>query len=706
VRRFSRRTGKRSAPPDREEAEESLWPFLVSVLVVAVFFLFLLGQLWYLQVIKGPVYARRSESNRIRVNDILPSRGFIYSADGKLLVQNRLSYTLAVVREDVPDLGRLLAELHRLIGLDPKKVRRQLRRSRLPVFRPVKIMSNLSRDQVALLETYKSRLPGAIIQVEPKRSYLFPELACHVIGYLSEINSRELDSGRYPYHKLGDFVGRSGVERSFDRFLSGRHGQRQVEVDATGRVVKVIKQVHAQPGYNIHLTIDSRLQQAAREALRGKVGAIVALDPNTGRVLAMASNPVYNPNRFVLGLRTFQWRTLTRNPLHPLYNRAVRGMYPPGSTYKIVTALAGLHWGVITRETIITCRGTYTLGSHVFHCYGGHRHGPLRVRRAITVSCDVFFYNLGHRMGIDRLAVVGKMFGLGSPTGIPLEHEKPGVCPDRAWKSQRILSSAWINSLLRRVNLGPRFNLLTPLWRAWRKSWAEMSWRGGDTLSVAIGQGYNLVTPLQNAMVIAAVASSARPFVPRPLWLYSSFDHLVARAEGRAVIHRPQLVWRITDINGQVVRDLQPQFVRSLPFSPEYLELIRKGLVGVVNEAGGTAPRARLKKVIIAGKTGTAQVVGLAVDQLYGGRKYVPRRFRDHGWFVAYAPAEDPKIAVAVVVEHGGLGGRAAAPLAKYVIGTYLGAPVSLGYKLSPRRTSWFDLPGPRIGGPAPEESR
>ncbi len=706
MRRFSRRTKKRTKRPEREEGEESLWPFVVSVLVVSVCFLFLLGQLWYLQVIKGPVYARRSESNRIRVNDILPSRGFIYSADGKLLVQNRLSYTLAIVREDVPDLTRLLAELHRLIGLDPKRVRRQLRRSRQPVFRPVKILSNISRDQVARLETFKSNLPGVVIQVEPKRAYLFPELFCHVIGYLSEINSRELDSGRYPYHKLGDFVGRSGVERSFDRFLSGRHGQRQVEVDATGRVVKVINQVHAQPGYNIHLTIDSRLQKAAREALRGKVGAIVALEPGTGRVLAMASNPGFNPNRFVLGLRAAQWRSLTQNPLHPLYNRAVRGMYPPGSTFKIVTALAGLYWGVITPETVITCNGSFPLGSHVFHCFGGHRHGPLRVQRAITVSCDVFFYNLGHRLGIDRLAVVARMFGLGSPTGIALEHEKPGVAPDRAWKRQRILSSAWINSLLRRVTLGPRFNLLTPLWRDWYKSWSEMSWRGGDTLSVAIGQGYNLLTPLQNATVIAAVASSGQPFVPRPLWLYSDFRLLAARAQGRAVIFRPQLVWRITDINGQVVRDLPPQFVRVLPLSPEHLELVRKGLVGVVNEPGGTAPRARLKKVIVAGKTGTAQVVGLAVDQLYGGRRYVPRRFRDHGWFVAYAPADDPKIAVAVVVEHAGLGGRAAAPLAKYVIGTYLGVPVSLGPKLSPRRPSWFDLPGPRVGGPLPEESR
>ncbi|MBU0514691.1 MAG: penicillin-binding protein 2 [Proteobacteria bacterium] len=690
----------------RDNGDDSLWPFVISALIVALCFVFLLGRLWYLQVIKGPVYAQRSESNRIRVHDILPSRGFIYSADAKLLVENRLSYALAVVREDVPDRKKLLGELERLIGLDPRKAGRILRRSKRPVFRPVKIKTNISRDEVALLETYKSRLPGVVILVEPKRAYLFPRLAPHVIGYLSEINARELESGRYPYHKLADFVGRSGVERSFDRYLSGSHGRRQVEVDATGRVVKVLKQIHARPGFNIYLTIDSRLQRAVQRALRGKVGAIVALDPHTGRVLAMASNPFFNPNRFVVGLKAAQWRSLTRNPLHPLYNRAVRGQYPPGSTFKIVTALAALHRGVIGPETVISCGGRFPLGSHVFHCYGGHRHGPLKVRRAITVSCDVFFYNLGHRMGIDRLAEVARMFGLGSKTGIALEHEKTGVAPDRAWKRGRILTRGWIMALLKRVDLGSRFDLAAPLWRAWRKAWADMSWRGGDTLSVAIGQGYNLVTPLQMAMVVAAVANGAREFVPRPLWLYSDFEHLAALASGAAVVYRPQLVWRITDINGQLVKDLPPRFVRRLPFSVEYLQLIQRGLIGVVNEPGGTAPRARLKAVTVAGKTGTAQVVGLAVDQLYGGRQYVPRRFRDHGWFVAYAPAEDPRIAVAVVVEHAGLGGRAAAPLARYVIGKYLGLPVNLPDKLSPRQASWFDRPGHRIGGPLPEEPR
>ncbi|MFH2126567.1 MAG: penicillin-binding protein 2, partial [Pseudomonadota bacterium] len=486
-----------------------------------------------------------------------------------------------------------------------------------PPFQPVVLRNHLDRHQLALLETFRYELPGVKVLVRYQRAYLAPRLAAHVIGYLGEINKRELEQSNRAVYRMGDWVGRYGLEKSREQVLHGRRGARQVEVDAMGREIKLIKEVPASRGADLTLSINLNLQKAAAKALEGRVGAVAALDPRTGQVLCLYSSPAFDPNDFITGMSTKQWKELSEDPRHPLKDRAISGMYPPGSTYKIITSAAGLAEKAIDLTSRFFCAGQMPFGNRYYRCWAYKKggHGYTDIHKAIRESCDVFFYKTGLKLGVDRLAKWARAFGLGRPTGISLPHESPGLVPDSKWKKKRF----------------------------------KESWQDGETLSLAIGQSFTLVTPLQMARMTAVVANGG-------------------------MLVTPTLVKTVTPPGGEPVPAPEPVKTR-VPIAPEYLDTIAKGLAAVVNEPHGTARRARLPGITVGGKTGTAQVVGLKFEKSFGDEENVPWKYRSHALFVAYAPVENPTIAVGVVVEHGGHGGSDAAPVAAAVMRAYFGIP-------------------------------
>ncbi len=585
---------------------------LVTLFVIIVLSALVL-RLWFLQIIKGPVYRTQSENNRIHLQRIPPFRGLITDHNGELLVDNRPSYDLYLVPEDIQEKQKLLNKLDNLISLKPNKVESILsRQSSSHSFRPVLIKKGISREELAIIETNLFNLPGVMIQVTHQRNYIYGKLASHIIGYLGEISKRQLESGRYFNNMQGDLIGKYGIESIWQNDLNGLRGGMQVEVDAAGRKLKVISRKPPVPGLNIRLTIDKDLQMLAEESLKDKKGAIVALDPNNGKVLAMASSPAVDPNMFIGGIEQEEWNRLTTSKDYPFRNRATSGEYPPGSIFKIVIALAALEEGIITPDDEITCTGIYKLGNHPFRCWRRRGHGVVNLHRAIKESCDVYFYRAGIRLGIDKIAHYAEMFGLGRKTSIGLEHENTGLIPTSEWKL---------------------------------KTW-NIPWQPGETVSASIGQSFVLVTPLQMAGMISAVFNGG-------------------------LIYRPNLVEYVGNDAEEVYR-FSPELIRKINVKEENLELIKKALIAVVKEPQGTGSRANIKDVNIAGKTGTAQIVNLeALKNRYPDGD-IPSEFEDHAWFVAIAPTESPGIACAILIENGGGGGAVAAPIARELIKKYL----------------------------------
>jgi penicillin-binding protein 2 len=591
---------------------------LLMLLVLAVLFIYVL-RLWHLQVVQGHKYRYQSENNRIRLEDIPAPRGIIFDRNGVPLVENRPAYHLQLIREDVQDLSQTLQELARLTGRSAEEFQEVIEANRqLPKFVPIRLAADLDRDCLARIEAQRVRLPGVVIQLEPKREYRCNGSAAHLIGYLSEITEAELKSEVYQGYVMGEDVGKFGVESAFEKYLHGRRGGRQVEVDAIGRRRRVLDEVLPISGRNIWLTIDMDLQRAAEACLEGRVGSIVAIDPNSGAVLALASNPVFDQEKFIRGLKKEEWLALSKDRTHPLLNRAIGAAYPPGSTFKPFVALAALQEGLISPETTISCPGYFPFGNRRYRCWRDHGHGAVQLERAIVESCDVYFYQTGMRLGVDRISQYARYFGLGEKTGIGLNGEHPGLMPTSAWKRQAL----------------------------------GVPWQKGETLSVAIGQGFDLATPLQMALSYSAIANGGK------LW-------------------QPFVVKRIEGNGPSEVDDIKPRLKRKIPVDARYFQLVQKGLLGVVDEARGTAHGIRHKAVSIAGKTGTAQVVGLAEG---ANRKLLEKitkhKDRDHAWFVGYAPAEQPQIVVSAIVEHGGHGSSAAAPLVRKVLLSFLGHEV------------------------------
>jgi penicillin-binding protein 2 len=585
-----------------------------ATLVVLVIFCMLILRLWFLQILNGETYRTRSETNRIRLQEIFPFRGKISDRNGHLLAGNRPSYDLYVIPEELQNQRLLLKRLKRLIGLDPRAAEAELAKtSRAYPFRPVCVKRDISRDELAVIETHRFNLPGVMIKVKPKRNYTCGSLASHVLGFLGEITDKQLMGGEYPGIKPGDMIGKSGVEKRWQSFLYGARGGEQVEVDAAGRRIRVLSRKAPVSGANIVLTVDKDLQAVAEDALSGKKGAVVAIDPQTGALLALASSPSVDPNLFVGGIDKETWEGIISSKDCPLQNRAIAGQYPPGSLFKIVVALAGLHEGVIEPKEELYCNGTYPLGQREYRCWKKHGHGKVDLHRALVESCDIYFYKLGKRVGVDRIARYAKNLGLGRATGFDLDKEKAGLIPTSEWKLNRF----------------------------------GVPWQAGETVSISIGQSYVLVTPIQMATLISTIFNGG-------------------------TLLRPGVTKRVGKGKTDKVYEFTPISSGKAGIRQEDLEIIRKALIGVVHEPRGTGGKARLNGITIAGKTATAQVVGIRRGDDLQESKDVPPQFRDHAWFLAAAPAENPKIALAVLIEHGGHGGSAAAPIARKIIKAYL----------------------------------
>lgn len=590
--------------------------FLLLSLAAIGIFLLLMLRLWYLQVVSTERYRELSEQNRIRYIPIAAPRGAIYDRDGELLVDNRPSFDISVLRQEVQDRELLLDRLSAYLGVDAGELRKRWANgSRFPKYRPLPLAEDITLDQLEQIQENAVVLPGVLAEVRPLRSYPNGEMGAHLFGYLGEITERELQKDEEDFYRQGDFVGKSGLELKLEKYLRGISGERRVEVDVLGKELRLLKTQEPVPGSRVYLTLKKDLQLAAEAAFGEEAGAAVALDVHTGEILAMASRPSFNPADFARGISGKQWVSLLQNPRHPLENKAIKGQYPPGSTFKIVTALAALKAGVTNPTRTVYCGGKFHLGSRAFRCWKRGGHGTVDLNKALRESCDVYFYQVGLEMGIDRLAQMSVNLGLGSPLGVPLEGEKAGLIPSREWK---------------------------------RKRFSER-WYDGETVIAAIGQGYVLTTPLQLAVMTASVANGGK-------------------------VLRPHVVKRVEDLEGRLLMETTPELIHSIGLHPPDLEAVRRGLVSVVNEGGGTARVAQLPGITVAGKTGTAQVVRLKEDR-NKDEASIPYRFRDHALFVAYAPAEDPRIAVAVVVEHGMHGGSAAAPVARAILASYFGIP-------------------------------
>ncbi|MBC2741776.1 MAG: penicillin-binding protein 2 [Desulfosarcina sp.] len=586
---------------------------LSAVLIVVIAaFLVLIARLLFLQVVEGGELRRLSEINSIRLKSVDAPRGLIYDTHDRLMADNRPSYDLSIIVKDADPLEQTIEKLSRYTGIDEARLWESLEKAKKTrAYKPVLLKPDIGRDALAAIEVNRWDLPGIVVNVSPRRDYIFSPSSAHILGYMGEIDVEELKNKIYRDCKAGDFIGKYGIERSREHWLRGKRGGQQVEVNATGQVVRVLSTVDAVPGHNIVLSIDQTLQMKAEQLLADQAGAAVAVNPSNGQILAMASSPSFDQNAFISGMSHDAWKVLISDPLHPLENKAIQAEYPPASTYKIIAAAAGLEEGVIDKNTSVFCPGFLKFGNRTYRCWKKWGHGEVALLKALSESCDVYFYKLGQELGVDRLAWYASAFGLGEPTGVDLDHEAGGLIPTAQWKKNR----------------------------------TGVSWQKGETLSVVIGQGFNLVTPLQMAMVAATVGNGGTRY-------------------------RPKIVKTIRTADGKTVYESVPEVKGKLPISDETLRLVREGLFKAVNDRRGTAWASRLEGLAMHGKTGTAQVVGRRDDDAEGEREGEP--IKDHAWFVAYAPGENPKIAVAVIVEHGEHGSSAAAPVAAEIIRFYL----------------------------------
>jgi penicillin-binding protein 2 len=580
-------------------------PFLAAFIVL--FMVVLLLRLWFLQIVKGDFYYEQAESNRIRPVKIRPPRGVIYDRSGRPMVENVLTFDISLVPEDAQNLDETIALLAPIVKMKPDAIRAELAAAAAvrTKYEPVKIREEAPWDEVAFVEAHQDDLPGVIVEPEHRRHYPYGGLASHQFGYIGKVSRQQR---KQEQAELGLLVGQSGLEKTYEKLLQGGPGRRMIQVNAAGRKVKDLGIEEPTHGIDLYLTIDLDAQRAAEEALGDRAGAVVAMDPKSGEVLALVSHPNYDPNLFPRGIAPKDWVRLSNNPSHPLYNRAIQSVYPPGSTFKVVVSLAGLASGIIKPDDEVTCKGFVKSGKKTFRCWKKDGHGTLSFHRGLVESCDVYFYTMGDRIGFDRVARYARDLGLAAVTGIPLADEKKGLMPTADWKKQQI----------------------------------KEPWYPADNYMNSIGQGFVLVSPIQNCQVISAVANGGDFYQPR--LLKKSRD----RETGAETVYAPKRM-------------------RRFAFDPKVLEEVRKALIGVTSEPGGTAHAAATPLGVVAGKTGTAQVI----SQKFAGMKLTSKT-EDHAWFIAYAPADDPKIAVSVIVEHGGHGGGAAAPVARKVMEEYL----------------------------------
>jgi penicillin-binding protein 2 len=595
----------------REIPPELQLRIAVAMAIALVAFGLLGVRLWYLQVARGNDMRSMSESNRIRLVRVPAARGVVYDRHGEILVDNRPSFDVVFVPEDARgDRRGVLSNLAGYLGETEPALHQTVRApSKRPPYEGIVLRRDVDWQAVVAVETHQLDLPGVSLQAGPRRYYPFGPLAAHLLGYVGEVSESDLANESTVYRR-GDLHGKAGLEKAFDDALHGTPGGQQVEVDALGRRVRVLEEVSDLPGSTLTLTLDRDLQEVADRALGEYDGALVALDPRNGEILAMVSHPAYDPNVFARGIKRDEWRELVQDRKHPLNNRAVQGQYPPGSTFKVAVAAGALQEGVVGPHTGVGCSGGIPFGNHFFRCWKKGGHGSVNVHRAIVESCDVFFYTFGRRLGVDGIADYARRLGLGVPSGVQLDHEKSGIIPDTQWKRRR-------------------FN---------------QPWFEGETLSVAIGQGYVTATPLQMAVMAATIANGGTRY-------------------------RPHYVKRVDSADGTVIAETQPEVMGEAQLKPSTLAQVRSAMRDVVMTEAGTGKRARVLGVGVAGKTGTSQVVKMGDrERSNKGEKTT----RDHAWFVAYAPSDAPEIAVACIAEHAGAGGGAvAAPIVQQVLQHY-----------------------------------
>jgi penicillin-binding protein 2 len=631
-----------------------LWPL---VFVVLALFTVFVGRLFQLQILEGEYLKGRSQANYVRTIQLDAPRGMIVDRDGRAIAASRPAYHVDVMPNEIRNPWRIYSVLGAILGQDPREISSKVGKpaGRLR-FQPVSLATDLSFDERAKVAEHHFALPGVEFYDKPLREYVFGSLAAQLIGTTGEIDADELSKEAFSDYRSGETIGKTGIEASYETHLRGRTGGVNRIVDVAGREIEELDRIEPMPGGRVVLALDLDLQRAAEEAfLTGdpevprRMGAIVALDPNNGDVLAMVSSPNYDANAFAGAVSRDVWRALNNDEWHPMRNRAVAGVYPPGSTYKAFVAAAGLAEKTITPASTAHCNGYYRLGRRTYRCWKKGGHGTVDLQRALTGSCDVYFYELGRKLGVETLARYAKLFGLGAPTGIAVRGEAGGLVPTPEWK--------------RRVR---------------REEWME-----GETISLSIGQGANLVTPIQLAVAYATIANGGTVVTPR----------VVLRKE----------TW-----DGRLVEELAPAIRASNVVDPAVLAIVKKGLKGVVMDPGGTGRRAQVPGINVAGKSGTTQVVSLDLAKSFAPNK-IPLRYRDHALFAAFAPVEAPEIVVVAIVEHaGGGGGAIAAPMTQKVMAKYFSkkegvVPTEVAFLDSGRMPDAGQMLGP---GQAPRSFR
>ncbi len=603
--------------------EQELAGFRARVLVAGIFmlacFAVLAGRFFYLQVVKYDYFHTRAEDNRIALLPVVPNRGTIRDRNGVELARNYAAYTLEITPLRVPDLDATIEALRELVAIDEydlRRFRKLMEESKR--FESVPLRTRLTDDEVARFVAQRFRFPGVEVQARLFRDYPLGKTAAHVIGYIGRINDRDQErieeQGETANYRGSDHIGKTGLEHSYEAELHGVTGVEQVEVNAGGRAVRLMSRTPPVAGSDLELTLDIELQKVAEAAFGERRGALAAIDPRTGGVLALASMPAFDPNLFVDGISTADWKALNDSPDHPLLHRAIYSAYPPGSTFKPFMALAALTTGKRTAEQSMPDPGYFTFGGHRFMDDKVGGHGTVDLHKSIVVSCNTYYYELANDLGIDAIAAFMRPLGFGSRTGIDIPGEAEGVLPSPEWKRARF------------------------------KKREQQKWYGGETISVGIGQGYNAYTPLQLANALATVVNGGKVYKPHVV------RHVVDAATGKR-------------------RPIEPSPIRELSFKPAHLAAVRAAMVDVNKE--GTGARAFAgAPYSVGGKTGTAQVYSLRGSKYVAGR--VAERLRDHSWFIAYAPADNPTIALAVLVENGGFGAQSAAPIARQVIDYHL----------------------------------
>lgn len=625
---------------------ESRFVIISGLLILVTFGL--LGRLWLLQIYRMDYYQEISERNRIRRFELPAPRGVIYDRNGQIVLGNAPFYDLAYVPQFSIDKEATFRSLSRLLNIPMAIMERRLHLGYgKPRYAPIILKRNLSIHEVSIVEANRIFLPGVEIRVVPRRDYK-ADIPPHVVGYLSEVSKNDLQklSKEFPekLYQVGDLIGKQGLEAEWEPYLRGKQGFQLIQVDARGRKTTALlpeenwslPYVKASKGANLELTLDMDLQRSVKSAFKGKYGAVIVMDPRDGSVLAMLSEPGFDPSIYQSALSQEEWHSLVANPFKPLFDKATGGEYIPGSVYKALVAIAGLEEEGFDQNATVDCPGYYTLGNEVFQCWKKGGHGLVNLRDALVHSCDVFFYELGVKLGADRIADFASRFGLGQKLGIRLNHERPGLVPTTSWK----------------------------------KKTHNTAWTAGDTPNIAIGQGYNLMTPLQLVSLYAGISNGGK------IW-------------------RPRLVSRVTSHIGEVLFESKPELVREVEgVSPNTFDLVRQYLGEVVSDPKGSGHNAMVIGHTVAGKTGSAQVVSLKKNAS-NKNDDVSVNWKEHALFAAFSPVENAEVAIIIVSENDAIGGGGAqaAPIAQKILKAYWDLKEQKILKISGRKEGQSDEP-------------